>query len=48
MRTNLQIHFIHRHVQYTVVILEEGNSPHPLCPACDMFVPWSALNLCHP
>ena len=27
--TNLQIHFVHRHVRYTVVILEEGNRPHP-------------------
>ena len=39
-RTNLRIHFIHCHVQYTLVILEEGNCPHPWCLDCDMFVPW--------
>ena len=45
MRTNLRIHFLYRHVQDTVVILEEGNLPHPHCTACDMFIPWLALNL---
>ena len=24
-RTNLQIHFVHQHVRYTIVIMEEGN-----------------------
>ena len=43
MRTNLHIHFVHRHMGNTVLILEEGNRPHPFCPAwngpaCDMFV----------
>ena len=27
-----------------VIILEEGNLPHPRCTRCDMFVPWWALN----
>ena len=27
-----------------MVILEEGNLPHPRCPLCDMLVPWRALN----
>ena len=27
-----------------MIILEEGNLPHPRCPRCDMFVPWRALN----
>ena len=27
-----------------VIILEEGNIPHPRCPRCDMFVLWRALN----
>ena len=27
-----------------VIILEEGNLPHPRCPRCEMFVPWWALN----
>ena len=41
---NLRIHFMHRHVQDTLVILEERNCPHPHCLACDMLVPWSELN----
>ena len=31
----------------TIIILEEGNLPHPRCENCDMFVPWRALNGCH-
>ena len=27
-----------------IIILEEGNLPHPRCINCDMFVPWQALN----
>ena len=27
-----------------IIILEEGNLPHPRCKNCDMFVPWRALN----
>ena len=46
MRTNLQIHFMHRHRYDTVVILEEGNCPHPCCLACEMIIPWETLN-CH-
>ena len=38
------MHFVHRHVQDTVVMLEEGNSPHPRCAKCDMQVPRKALN----
>ena len=30
-----------------VVILEEGNLPHPWCPLCDMLVPWKDLNGTH-
>ena len=33
-RTNLWIHFLHRHVQDAVVILDEGNLPHPHCAHC--------------
>ena len=33
-----------RHVRDTVIILEEGNLPHPRCENCDMLVPWRALN----
>ena len=40
----MQVHFVHRHVQDTVVILEEGNFPHPRCARCDMQLPRKALN----
>ena len=36
--------FFSRHVRDTVIILEEGNLPHPRCSRCDMLVPWRALN----
>ena len=29
---NLWVHFLHCHVQDTIVILEEGNRPHPAAP----------------
>ena len=38
------VHFMHRHVLDTVVIMEKGNSPHPRCARCDMLVPRRALN----
>ena len=47
MRTAMRVHFVHRNVQDTVVMLEEGNSPHPRCARCDMQVPRKALNGCH-
>ena len=43
-RTAMRVHFLHRHVLDTVVILDEGNSPHPRCAKCDMQVPCRALN----
>ena len=30
-RMAIRVHFVHRHVLDTVVILEEGNFPHPPC-----------------
>ena len=27
--TAMQVHLLHQHVRYTVIILEEGNLPHP-------------------
>ena len=30
-----------------MVILEEGNLPHPRCPLCDMLVPWKDPNGTH-
>ena len=44
MRTAMRVHFVHWHVQETVVMPEEGNSPHPRCARCDMQVPRQALN----
>ena len=43
-RTAMQVHFVNRHVQDTVLMLEKGNLPHPRCPRCDMRVPRKALN----
>ena len=40
----MRVHFVHRHVQDTVVILEEGNLPLPRCPRCDLQVSRKALN----
>ena len=40
----MRVHFVHRHVQDTVAMLEEGNFPHPRCSRCDMQVPRKALN----
>ena len=47
-RTEMRVHFVHRHVLDTVVMLEEGNFPHPRSARCDMQVPWRALNGRHP
>ena len=46
-RTAMRVHFVHRHIQDTVVMLEEGNLPHPQCPRCDLQVPRKALNGSH-
>ena len=43
-RTAIHAHFLHRHVQGTVAILEEGNLPHPQCLQCNMLVPSNILN----
>ena len=40
----MRVHFVHRHVHKTVVILEEGNLPLPCCPRCDLQVSMKALN----
>ena len=39
----MRVHFVHRHVHNTVVILEEGNLPLPRCPRCDLQVSRKAL-----
>ena len=38
------VHFVHRHVHDTVVILEEGNLPLPRYPRCNLQVSRKALN----
>ena len=38
------VHFVHRHVQDTVMMPEESNLPHPRYPRCDLQVPRKALN----
>ena len=43
-RTAMRVHFLHRHILDTMVILEEVNLPHPRCTQCDMLVPQRALN----
>ena len=43
-RAAMRVHFVHRHVHNTVVILEEGNLPLPRCPRCDLQVSRKALN----
>ena len=44
----MRVHFVHRHVLVTVVMLEEGKFPHPRCAKCDMQVSLRALNGHHP
>ena len=43
----MRVHFVHRYDQDTVVMLEEGNFPHPRCARCDMQVTWQAHNGSH-
>ena len=43
-QTEMRVNFWYRHVRDTVVILEEGNLPHPQFPLCDMLVPWKDLH----
>ena len=43
-RAAMQVHFVHRNVHDTVVILEEGNVPLTRCPRCDLQVSRKALN----
>ena len=47
-KTAMPVHFVHWHVLNTLVMLEEGNFPHPRCVRCDMQVPWRELNGRHP
>ena len=38
-RAELRVHFLHRHIRDTMVILEDDNLPYPLLPRCDILVP---------
>ena len=42
-RTAMRVHFVHRHVHDTVVMLEEGNLPLPWVPQCNLQVFRKAL-----
>ena len=42
--TAMRVHFVHRYVHDTVVMLEEGNPPLPRCPCCNLQVTRKALN----
>ena len=43
----MRVHFVHRHVHDTVVMMEEVNLPLPRCPQCDLQVSRKALNRRH-
>ena len=43
----MRVHFWHRHVRDTGVILEEVNLPHPRCPLFNILVPWRDMNGIH-
>ena len=43
-RAAMRVHFVHRHVHNTVVILEEGNLPLPRYPRCNLQVFRKAIN----
>ena len=43
MRTTMRMHFWHRLIRDTVVIMEEGNLPHARWPLCYILVPWRSL-----
>ena len=47
-RHNLRKHFVHRHPDDTICILEEGQHPLTKCPRCGMHVNYRALNSTHP
>ena len=40
----MRVHFVHRHIHDTVVMLDQGNLPIPRCPRCDLQVPRKALS----
>ena len=47
-QTNLKVHFAPFHLQYTIVILEEGKLSYPQCLKCYMLLFQRSLNIRHP
>ena len=47
IRAAMRVHFVHRHVQDIMVILEEGNLPLPRFPQCNLQVSRKVLNWPH-
>ena len=45
--SDLWFHLGQHHMQYMLVVLEEGNHPLLCCLKYDIFVPWRALNRNH-
>ena len=39
IRTNLQLHYMHRHMEDIVVVINEGTVTHSRYEQCDMFIP---------
>ena len=44
----LHVHFLQRHAQDTMIIMEEVKLAHPRCYLCEILVPWATLNGRHP
>ena len=38
IHTNLQLHYIHRHLEDTIVVLNKGPFPHSLCNQCNILL----------
>ena len=47
MWTAMKVHLWNQHVRDTILIMEEGNLPHPRCTLCDTLVLWKCLNGSH-
>ena len=48
IRKKFRFNFMHRHMKYTVVILEDINQTYPHCARCENVVLWESLNFQHP
>ena len=47
IQSALRVHFLHRPMLYTIVVLEEGNHLLQHCPKCDMCFLWELLKQRH-